>query len=104
MKLSTMRQKMRETMMKRMRRRTKRAISRPRRLSLPGAGGAGTATCAGVRRLQTVEGAFGGLTFRTLRRELDHLLPRVRRALQILLAERFHDAEIQQRLRVLRID
>ena len=40
----------------------------------------------------------------TVGRDLHHLLPRLRRAVEILLAERLHDADVQQRLRVLRIE
>ena len=37
-------------------------------------------------------------------RDLEHLLPRLGGALEILLAERAHDADVQQRLGVRRID
>ena len=57
-----------------------------------------------VRRLQAVERALRGLPFRAVGRELDHLLPGLGRAVEILLAERLHDADVQQRLRVLGIE
>jgi hypothetical protein len=44
------------------------------------------------------------LRFRRARRELDDLLPCVRGTLQVTLAECQHDAFVEQRLRVLRID
>ena len=57
-----------------------------------------------MRRLQAVERALGRLPFGAVGRELDHLLPGLRRAVEILLAERLHDADVQQRLGVLRIE
>jgi hypothetical protein len=57
-----------------------------------------------VSRLQAVERALGRLTFGTVGREGDDLLPGLRGALEILLAECPDDTEVQQRLRVLRID
>src|SRR4029450_8506830 len=53
-----------------------------------------------MRRLQTVECPLRGLPFRAVGRERDHLLPRFRGAIEILLAERADDADVQQRLRV----
>src|SRR4051812_15342183 len=62
--------------------------------------------CAGraVRRLQRVERALRGLTFRAVRVDRDDLFPGRGRACKILLAEGFDDAEVQQRLRMLRIE
>ena len=69
--------------------------SRIRALASPG---------AGVRRAQAVERALGGLPFRAVRRDRDDLLPGLRRAVEILLAERPHDADVQQRLGMLGIE
>src|SRR5688572_26946701 len=51
-----------------------------------------------------LEGAPRGLPFGALGRERDDLLPRFRRPGEILLAERHHDALVEQRLRVRRVD
>src|SRR4029453_17666987 len=53
-----------------------------------------------VRRGNPVQGATRGLTFWTVRRQLDDLLPLSRRTFQILFTERQHDALVEQRLRV----
>src|SRR5205814_9286033 len=58
----------------------------------------------GMGGLQAVERAFGRLRFGRARRELDDLLPRLGRALQILLAERSDDSDVEQRLHVLGIE
>ena len=57
-----------------------------------------------MRRREAVERLLGLPAFRTLRRHLDEPPPDFGRALQILLAERADDAEVQQRLGVRRID
>src|SRR5436190_5437916 len=57
-----------------------------------------------MRRLQAVERPLGGLRLGRRRREIDDLLPRLGGALQILLAERPHDADVEQRLDVFRIE
>src|SRR3954463_3467741 len=51
-----------------------------------------------VERLACRSGFFAA------RREVDHLLPRIRGPLEVLLAERTHDADVQHRLCVFRID
>ena len=58
----------------------------------------------GMRRLQAVERPLRRLSFRAVGRDLQHLLPRLCRAVEILLAERLDDADVEQRLRVLRIE
>ena len=58
----------------------------------------------GVGRRDAFERAARRLPLGAVGRQLDDLLPLRRRGLQILLAEREHDALVQQRLRVLRID
>ena len=57
-----------------------------------------------MRGPQALERALGGLPFGAFGRNLDHLLPRLLGTVQILLAEGAHDADVQQRLRVLRVD
>ena len=64
----------------------------------------GFLAAAGVRRLQAVERALRRLPFGAVRRDRHHLLPRRVGAVEILLAERLHDADVQQRLGVLRIE
>src|SRR5206468_7644784 len=113
MKASTLRQKIRASTVKSTRRRMMRAIctyrlstfewraeqARPLLCSWLLAG----ARAPGVGRLQAVERASRRLRFRRTRRDPDHILPRFRRPLQILLAERLDDAEVEQRFRVLRV-
>ena len=53
---------------------------------------------------EAVERLPGLPAFQALRRDLDEPLPDLGGALEILLAECAHDAQVQQRLRVLRID
>src|SRR5262245_32292478 len=55
-------------------------------------------------RLQTVERALRGLRFGTVWRDLEHLPPRLGCALQVLLAEGLDDADVEERLGVLRIE
>ena len=57
-----------------------------------------------MRGLETVERPLRRLPFRAVRRQLDDLLPRGLGARQILLAERTHDTDVQQCLRVFGID
>src|SRR5579872_3101748 len=51
-----------------------------------------------------VERALRRLTLRAVGRDLHHLLPRLQRAVEILLAKGFHDAHVEQRLHVFRIE
>jgi hypothetical protein len=51
-----------------------------------------------MRVLQAFERLFCRLSFRTVRRNGDNLRPCLRGAGEILLAERFDDTEVQQRL------
>ena len=46
----------------------------------------------------------GSLAFRRIRRKIDDALPRLRRPIEILLAERADDPDVQQRLGVIRIE
>src|SRR5438445_3413575 len=55
-------------------------------------------------RTQTVERTLGGMPFMTVGRDRYHLLPRLLGAFQIVLAESLHNAEIQNRLDVLRVE
>src|SRR5262245_20902978 len=57
-----------------------------------------------MRRLQTVQRALRGLRFGTVWRDLEHLLPRLGRALQVLFAKGLDDADVEERLGVLRIE
>src|SRR6266851_7473475 len=57
-----------------------------------------------VRRLHAVKRTFGGLSLGSVGRERDDLPPRLGGAVEVLLAECLHDADVQQRLGVLRID
>src|SRR5579864_7597368 len=57
---------------------------------------------AGMCGLQAVERALGGGGLLRSRSNLEHLLPRVGGALEILLAERLDDADVQKGLCVLR--
>ena len=57
-----------------------------------------------MRVLQAFERFLRGLSFGTVRCERHDLLPRCRGAVEILLAERLDDAQVEQRLGVLGID
>ena len=59
---------------------------------------------AGMSGLQALERTLGRLSFGTVGCDLRDLLPRLGRALEIPLAVRLDDAEVQQRLGVLRIE
>src|SRR5580700_10952350 len=59
---------------------------------------------ATMRGLHAIERTLGGLPFGAVRRQLDHLLPGLDRAVQILLAEGSDDADVQQGLDVIGIE
>src|SRR5206468_1908047 len=61
-------------------------------------------TTGPMRGAQTIESFSGNFGFLGVRTELDHALPRLLGAVEVLLAEGANDADIQERLRVLRID
>src|SRR4029453_5003418 len=97
MKLAAIRQNIRDRMIDSTKNSRKRAIaSRSRRLLRAAQGR--------MRRLQTVESPLRGLAPRAVGPHPDHLLPRLRGAVEILLAECADDADVQQRLRVLGIE
>jgi hypothetical protein len=55
-------------------------------------------------RPQAIDCALRRLAFGSIRRDLEHLLPRLFSAGQFLLPERPDEAKVQPRLRVFRID
>src|SRR5262249_41187198 len=58
--------------------------------------------CCRMRRTEAVERTLGALGLRASRRHVHDLLPHPGRAFEILLAEREHDALIEERLGVFR--
>ena len=54
--------------------------------------------------MRSLEAPPRGLPLGAVGRQLDDLLPLGRRRLQVLFAEREHDALVEQRLGVLRVD
>src|SRR5688572_16708183 len=94
---STIRQKARATIAINTSSRTYRSITGD--ASLWGGG----RRSSGMSRAQAVERALCRLPFGSLRRDLQHLLPGLFRAVEILLAEGAHEAEIQPGLGVFRV-
>ena len=59
---------------------------------------------SGMRRPDAFEALFRARRFLAVRRHLDHALPRLRGAFEILLAPGADDADVEQRLRMCGID
>src|SRR5688500_17300373 len=90
-------QNMRATMIRRM------AMRIQRTTGLASQSGSRCAALLLVRGGDAFERAPGRLTLRTVRRDVDDLLPRRRRRVQVLLAESHHDPLVEERLGMARI-
>ena len=73
-------------------------------MATPPPGGFAAGAPAACARADAFEPLLGRARLRTVGRDVDDALPRLGGAFEILLAPRAHDPDVEQRLRMLRID